>query len=194
LVALGFAFKDADVAAEHIDGFRAARPRFVETPLWIDDIRQYARLRDRVAVPLAGAEILESPYEFESLLDGGQIDIVQPWPNRVGVTGTLEVLEMARARDREIFVGGWNATPIGVAAGVHVAAGLGGAICIEHAPQDIYGDSRIRMIAGPEIEIREGVLELPAAPGLGLELDEEYWDAILRQTGSVSLGSAASVP
>jgi L-alanine-DL-glutamate epimerase-like enolase superfamily enzyme len=99
------------------------------------------------------------------------VQILQPWVNRLGVTGTLDVIEQARSAGRQVILAGWNATSIGVALGVHLAAGLpADSIVLEHAPCSIYGFP-LRAALGPELVPVKGRFDLPTAPGLGLEID-----------------------
>src|SRR5205085_2465412 len=96
-----------------------------------------------------------------ALMEVGLLDVVQPWPNRTGVMGTLKVTEAARALGRTVILGGWNATPIGTALGLHLASGLGDGVVLEHAPTDLYGSPPIRRIAWPEPQLDDGRLALP---------------------------------
>ena len=76
------------------------------------------------------------------------------------------------ARDAQA---GWNATAIGDALNVHIAAGLGDGLVLEHAPSGAYEGFPLRRIAGPGPAYKDGRFALPAGPGLGVELDEELF-------------------
>jgi L-alanine-DL-glutamate epimerase-like enolase superfamily enzyme len=171
LVDFGHRFPNAEAAVAVIERIAPSRPTLVETPLWLDDLSEYARLVASSPVPIAASELLESPWEFQMLMEVGRVDIVQPWLNRVGISGTLAVVEMAAARGRRTILAGWHATPIGVAASVHIAAGLGPDLALEHAPNEIYNFPFRRI--GEELPITSGAFTLPERAGLGIELDEE---------------------
>lgn len=167
-------FATPGVAARAIAEFRHLRPNLVETPLPLDDVAGYAELVRLTDVPVAASELYESPAEFEVLLRFGCIPVAQPWPNRLGVSGTLEVIDACRRLGRSCVLAGWNATAIGVAVGVHVATGLGDGTVLEHAAADVYDGFELRPIAVPEPAVAsEGRFVLSEASGLGLELDEE---------------------
>jgi L-alanine-DL-glutamate epimerase-like enolase superfamily enzyme len=167
-------FTSAQAAARYAADLGGLDVGLLETPLPIDDLDGYARLAELTELPIAAAELYESPWEFVALLDFGAIDIAQPWPNRVGVSGTLEVVEHARQLGRRVVLGGWNATPIGNLLGIHLAAGLGPGIALEYAPALLYPDGfALRHIASPEPAPVAGRFPLPTAPGLGVELDDE---------------------
>jgi galactonate dehydratase len=170
----GYRFADAEEAAASILPLVELEPGFVETPLPADDADEYARLAELVPLPLAASELFESEWEHAALLRHGALAIAQPWPNRVGVTGTLHVAEEARRLGRRTVLAGWNATAVGEALSVHLAAaGLGPGLALEHAPAEAYGEGAfpLRAIAGPEPARDGAVFRLPDTPGLGVELD-----------------------
>jgi L-alanine-DL-glutamate epimerase-like enolase superfamily enzyme len=129
-------------------------------------------LTTRSPIAIAASELFESPWEFVGLMDTGGVQVVQPWPNRVGITGSIKVIDDARARGRRVILAGWNATAIGNAASLHVAAGLGDGAVLEHAPTSVYGFP-LRAVAGPDPVLRDGRFDLTEAAGLGVALDQE---------------------
>ncbi len=176
LVDFGHRFESAEVAAAWIERLVWTDPSLIETPLWVDDLAAYSQLAELSAVPIAASELYESYWEFHSLIHLGRIGVVQPWVNRVGVSGTLRVAQEAREAGRRCVLAGWNATSIGVAVNVHVAAGLGGGIVLEHAPVEVYDGFPLRPVASPEPRLEGGAFQLPTAPGLGVEVDHELLD------------------
>ena len=167
-------YPTADRAAGALAEMAPSRPLLLETPLPIDDLAEHARLAELTDVPIAAAELYESEMEFKALIDFGRVDVVQPWPNRVGVSGALRVIEHAHRAGRRVIFGGWNATPIGELLGLHLAAGLPEGLALEHAPTTVYDDGfPLRRIGSPCPSPRTGRLPLPSAPGLGVVLDEE---------------------
>jgi L-alanine-DL-glutamate epimerase-like enolase superfamily enzyme len=175
LADFGHRFTTADHAAAWIERLAPYRLHLVETPLWPDDLDEYARLTELSDVPIAASELFESPWEFSALVRLGRVDVVQPWPNRVGVSGTLRVADDARANGRRCILAGWNATTIGDALNVHLAAGLGPGLATEHAPAGVYDGFPLRDVAGPAPVFEAGRFRLPTGPGLGVELDEERY-------------------
>jgi galactonate dehydratase len=171
-VDVGHRFTSADQAINAIESMAGERPVLLETPLWVDDLDEYRRLSARSPIAIAASELFESPWEFVGLMDTGGVQVVQPWPNRVGITGSIKVIDDARARDRRVILAGWNATAIGNAASLHVAAGLGDGAVLEHAPTSVYGFP-LRAVAGPDPVLRDGRFDLTEAAGLGVALDQE---------------------
>ena len=176
LVDFGYRMPDSKRALRAIDSFAAARPIAIETPCHIDAFTAWRETAAASPIPIAGAELLEHPEEFQQLIDAG-VQIMQPWPVRVGVTGARQVIERAQRAGRRVILGGWNATTVGLAAGIHLAAGIAGdPLVVEHAARSIYGFP-LRDVAGPEPQPIAGRFALPTAPGLGIRLD---WHAIER--------------
>ena len=180
LVDFGYRMPDSPRALAAIAACAPARLLAIETPCHIDAFAAWRETAAASPVPIAGAELLDHPEDLQQLIDAG-VQILQPWPVRVGITGTMQVMERARIAGRRTILAGWNATSIGLAAGIHLAAGVQahadpGAIVLEHAARAIYGFP-LRDIAGPEPMPAKGKFALPTQPGLGLSLD---WSAISR--------------
>jgi L-alanine-DL-glutamate epimerase-like enolase superfamily enzyme len=176
LVDLGYRMPDSARALRAAEACLPARPIAIETPCHIDAFRAWRETAAASPIPIAGAELLEHPEDLQQLIDAG-VQIIQPWPVRVGISGTMDVIERARRASRRILLGGWNATSIGVAAGIHIAAGIArDEIVLEHAARSLYGFP-LRDIAGPEPEPVRGRFKLPTEPGLGIRPD---WNAIAR--------------
>lgn len=174
LVDFGYRMPDAGRALAAIAACAGADPIAIETPCHIDAFAAWKATSMASPVPIAGAELLEHPEDFQQLIDA-HVHVLQPWPIRVGITGTADVIARAKRASRRVILAGWNATSIGLATGVHMAAGiLDDGIVLEHAASSIY-DFPLRSLIGPEPKPQSGKFVLPTAPGLGLTPD---WDAI----------------
>jgi L-alanine-DL-glutamate epimerase-like enolase superfamily enzyme len=122
-------------------------------------------------VPVAAAEILTAHAEFDPLLAAG-VHIVQPGTCRLGVTECDRLARTAAARGRQLVPYGYVATLFSTAANLHVAAANANVPLVEMAPPSIYPHMTLRAeLAGPEPVVREGVIDRPTRPGLGVELD-----------------------
>lgn len=169
LIDLGYRMPTAARALSAIEKCVESNPLMIETPCAIDALGAWRETARSSPVPIAGAELLEHPADFTPFIDAG-VKVLQPWINRLGVTGTLDVISQAHEAGRRVILAGWNATAIGTALGVHLAAGLPpGGIVLEHAPGSIY-NFPLRPALGPELQPVSGRFALPATPGLGLNL------------------------
>jgi L-alanine-DL-glutamate epimerase-like enolase superfamily enzyme len=138
-----------------------------EEPLRPDAIEDFCHLRRVSPVPIAGGEVLTRRQSFLPWLTRGAFDIVQPDVTKVG--GISEQRRIAwMADDFGVkYVGhGWN-TALGVAADLQLAAALPLADLVEFIGGSPYVDG----ITVDPFVLRDGYLEIPEKPGLGIELD-----------------------
>jgi L-alanine-DL-glutamate epimerase-like enolase superfamily enzyme len=174
LVDVGHRWRTAKEAVRVLRELEPFRPGFVETPLWLDDVDGYREVADRTDIPVAVGELFVTRNEFLEMLDRGHVDVVQPGVVRVGFTESRRVAEDARLRGRSVVPYGWVATTLAVVANIHLAATLGNVPWCEYTPPELYPDQELRRnLFGPEPRIVDGVFELPAGPGLGVEVDED---------------------
>ena len=174
LVDVGHRWKTAKEALRWLRELEAYDPALIETPLWLDDIAGYRRVSERSPIKTAVGELFVTRNEFLEMLDAGAVDIVQPCVVRVGFSESRKVAEDARVRGREVVPYGWVATTLAVVADLHLAATLRNCPWVEYCHPDIYPHQELRRnLFGPEPRMIDGVFELPAGPGLGVEVDEE---------------------
>lgn len=135
-----------------------------------DAIDGYAELRRRSPVEIAGGEVLTRRQSFRPYLRAGCFDIVQPDVTKVGGLG--EAVRIGHAvEDAEIRLipHGWN-TAVGLAADLQLASALPRTTLIEYRTGAPYIDELITR--GWKLDA-DGMLEIPDAPGLGIELDQD---------------------
>jgi L-alanine-DL-glutamate epimerase-like enolase superfamily enzyme len=144
---------------------------FLETPLWPDDLDAYARLCAASPVPIAAGEWSATRYECADLMLRGGVQVIQPDIGRVGgFTEALRVCELAAAHGRSVVPHAWK-TGISVAAAAQLATVTPHLPYFEFLPAELC-ESRLRKeLVRDELRFVDGVLELPARPGLGVELD-----------------------
>lgn len=160
---LSWAVRTADMlSAYDVDWF--------EEPLPPDAMGDYAALRRRSAVPVAGGEILTRRQSFLPWIEAGALDVVQPDVTKAG--GLSEVRRIGwTAQDHGIKLvpHGWN-TAVGLAADLQLASALPGTDLVEYVTGSPYIDD---LCAQPWTLDEDGMLPIPDAPGLGLRLDPE---------------------
>jgi len=111
--------------------------------------------------------VLTRRQSFQPWIERGAVDIVQPDTTKVG--GLTEALRIAwHAYDHGIdYVGhGWN-TAFGLAADLQIAAVLPSAQWVEY----ITPSPLLDKITTIPYEIKDGFLDIPNKPGLGIEPD-----------------------
>ena len=148
---------------------------WLEEPLAGTDLRGLAALRaSGTGVRIAGGEMTRTFSELLAAVEADAFDVHQP--DVVLAAGMLRgraIAELALARNRWYTPHTWS-NGIGLLANLHVAAGVGGGPFIEF-PYDPPGwtpERRDFMLAEPTRPGPDGILRVPAAPGLGIVLDE----------------------
>ncbi len=155
-----------------------------EEPLRPDALADYAELRRQAPVPISGGEVLTRRQSFQPWLAGRALDIVQPDTTKVG--GLSEARRIGWAADDHgirLIPHGWN-TAVGLAADLHLASALPGTDHVEYMTGSAYIDDITTR--GWHLDA-DGMLAIPTAPGLGLELDP---DVVARYSGGESLWAA----
>jgi L-alanine-DL-glutamate epimerase-like enolase superfamily enzyme len=150
---------------------------FLETPLQIDNLEGYALLAKEAPMRIAAGEWQNTRFEFIDLMDKGKVDVAQPDVGRVGgLTEAIRVCQMAQDRGKLIVPHCWK-SGIGIAATAHLAFATPNCPMIEFLPAEMCDSAlRVELLSDP-IQMSDGVLQLPDAPGLGITLN---WDAVAK--------------
>ena len=148
-----------------------------EEPLPEEHYRGYEALREKLPLPLAGGEILDSRDCAKSLITRGIADILLPDVSLCGGIGEwLFVAEMARLWGIQINPHCW-AGPIVIAATVHCLslmpeASMGALPENPMLELDVSENPLRDSIAINPLKMRDGMMDVPTAPGLGVEINE----------------------
>jgi L-alanine-DL-glutamate epimerase-like enolase superfamily enzyme len=139
-----------------------------EEPLKPDALSDYALLRQRAPVPIAGGEVLTRRQSFLPWLQAGAFDVVQPDVTKVGgITESRRIAWMAQEYGARLIPHGWN-TAVGLAADLQLASAFPETDLVEYIAGSPYLDE---LVAGGWVLDKDGMLPIPDAPGLGLTLD-----------------------
>jgi D-galactarolactone cycloisomerase len=156
-----WALRTADMLAEY-------DVNWFEEPLPPDALADYVQLRLRAPVPIAGGEVLTRRQSFQPWLQAGAFDIVQPDVTKVGgISEERRIAWMAQENGIRFIPHGWN-TAVGLAADLQLASAFPGTDLVEYLTGSPFIDS---IAAGGWHLDADGMLPIPAAPGLGLRLD-----------------------
>lgn len=152
-----------------------------EEPLRPDAMKDYVLLRRRSPVPIAGGEVLTRRQSFQPWLEAGAFDVVQPDVTKCGgISEERRIAWMAQEHGVRFIPHGWN-TAVGLAADLQLASAFPDTDLVEYLTGSPYVDD----IAGGGWQLdADGMLPIPDAPGLGVELDR---DAVARHTRGASL-------
>lgn len=173
LVDVQYAFPDADTALRVLEDWQPFDLGFVETPLWPDDLAGYQRLSSEQPIPIAAGEWLTTRFEHLDLMDRGGVQVIQPDIGRVGgLTEARRVCALAAERGLRIVPHLWK-TGISIAAAVHLAAVTPECDYVEFLPAELSESGLRRDLARQELAMVDGVIPLPMAPGLGVEVNRD---------------------
>jgi L-rhamnonate dehydratase len=141
-----------------------------EEALAPDDLDGYRRLSDAAGVRIAAGEADSGLRPFRELALHGHLDVLQPDVARCGgFTVARRIGELARECSVEIVPHCFS-TGVLVAASLHFVATLDRPTWSEFSVAD---SPLVNGILATPFALRDGALEVPTGPGLGIELDEE---------------------
>ena len=145
-------------------------PYFFEEPIRPENIDALASFKRQCPIPVATGECLYTKFEFRDLIVREAADIIQPDICLMG--GILEMKKVAAIAEASyVVVAPHNPMgPVATAVNVHFAASTPNFVVLEYNPDD--RPPRRDLVQEPLV-VKNGYIELPAKPGLGIELNEE---------------------
>ena len=154
--------------AERMEEFR---PFWYEEPVSSDNVDALAEVRSAVSLPVVTGEMLYTKAGFRQVFERQAADILNPDVCNCG--GILELKEIAAMAEPYFLVvspHNYNSMTIGLAASVQVAAAIPNFLILEYFVN--FAEMSAEISPAPLLPV-DGYIELPTAPGLGVELDEE---------------------
>ena len=147
------------------------RPFWFEEPVSDENIDELAEVRNRVNIPIATGERLYTKFPFMQIVERRAADVLQPdIANAGGITELKKIAAMAEAK--HIHIAPHNVcSPVGAIAEAHLCASAINFLILEYHAE-FYTDHYFTVTKGFPRQ-KEGFIELPDTPGLGLTLDEE---------------------
>jgi L-alanine-DL-glutamate epimerase-like enolase superfamily enzyme len=116
---------DLDTAAERMAAIEPFRIEFVEQPLAGWDVTGHVALRERVRVPIALDESIDSEGSARAALADGAADVIVVKPARVGGSAaTMRIVEAATTAGASAVLGTFYETGVGIAAVLRIAAAM----------------------------------------------------------------------
>lgn len=141
-----------------------------EEPLQPENINGFAELRPLSTVPIAAGENEFGVQGFAELLRSDAVDIVQPDVSRCGgISEARAVAEMAAKAGKKFAPHSWS-DAIAVVANAHVVASMPNGITVEI---DQTRNPLVDELLKSPLSVRNGLLEISNAPGLGIEIRQD---------------------
>jgi galactonate dehydratase len=142
------------------------QPMFVEEPCQAQNHDVMAEIARGTHLPIATGERVFTKWGFREVLEKRAATILQPdLCHAGGITEVRLIAGMAEAYYAAVAPHN-PLGPISLAAGVQIAASIPNFLCQE---QVSLGEGYLKK----PFVVREGYLQLPDGPGLGIELDED---------------------
>lgn len=168
-------------ASEALRLARAMEPyaiHWFEEPVPPEDLDGYCELRSRSPIPIAGGECEYTRYGFRELIRRRAVDILQPDLCACGGFSEMQkILALATAAHLPVIPHVWG-TGVGLAAALQLFAAL------PHVPERRFPAEPLfefdrsphpfrELVTREPFAMRDGYLEIPDRPGLGVSLDRE---------------------
>ncbi|MEZ2443405.1 galactonate dehydratase [Chitinophaga sp. RCC_12] len=164
----------AKILAKEMEPFR---PMFIEEPVLPENNEDLREIAQHVAIPIATGERMFSKWQFKTLLKEGYVDIIQPDVSHAGgITECKKIISMAEAFD-VAAAPHCPLGPIALAACLQVDATCHNAFIQEQSLGIHYnqGSDLLDYLADKTVfQYKEGYVEIPSKPGLGIEINEAH--------------------
>lgn len=143
-------------------------PLWFEEPIPPDAVGEMAKVARAVRIPVATGERLTTKVEFAEVLRQGAAEILQPALGRAGgIWEMKKVAAIAEVHNAQMAPHLY-AGPVEWAANVHLAASIPNILMCETIETPFHD----ALIKGG-IQVEDGFITPPEAPGLGIEVDED---------------------
>ena len=147
------------------------RPFWFEEPVSPENVSEMKQVRDRINIPVATGEKLYLKFPFFELIKNEAVDILQPdICNAGGITELKKIAGMAEAQHIMMAPHNTNSA-VGTVASMHLDAAMPNFL-IQEYHAEFYEPHYFEVIEGLPRQ-KEGYVDLPSGPGLGIRLNEE---------------------
>jgi galactonate dehydratase len=170
----------AKVLAKELEVFH---PMFIEEPVLAENNEALKEIAQLTSIPIATGERMFSRWQFKNLLVQGSIDIIQPDLSHAGgITECKKIISMAEAFD-VAAAPHCPLGPIALAACLQVDATCHNAFIQEQSLGIQYNTSNDLLDYLEDKTVfnyKEGYVNIPEAPGLGIVINEEFVKAMAK--------------
>jgi galactonate dehydratase len=147
------------------------QPFWYEEPIDAEDMEGLAEVRRRIMLPVVTGEALYSKNQFAQVFAQRAADILNPDVcNCGGILALKEIASAAEPWHVTVAPHNYNSTTLGLASTLQVSACISNFLITEYF---VNFEALGREIARNSFAVKDSYIELPTAPGLGLELDEQ---------------------
>jgi galactonate dehydratase len=161
---------DAASVAAAVEG---SHPLWFDEPCSVSNLETVRKISNETVTPLGFGRGISDAGVFQSLLREGLVDIVRPDIAQWGISGARRIAVLAEAYYVAIAPH-HDGGPVATAAAIHLAAAVPN-FFIQHVPMPRDSkdrEMRAAIVAGAIETPRDGFLQVPTTPGLGIEVNE----------------------
>lgn len=152
-------------------GIEPYHPYFYEDPILPDSFDAMALVAQNIHIPIATGERLHTIYEFQMLLARGAVQYVRPDVCMCGgLTHAKKVAALAEAHHVQVVPHN-PLSPVSTAACIQLAACIPN-FALQEYPVGEGEPPKSEIVVSP-LQLQDGFLIVPDAPGLGIELAED---------------------
>lgn len=171
----GHAHFQMPAALRIADALRDIKPFWLEDIIKLDNISTVADFRHQCRMPTSVSEMLLARPDFAEVLEKRAADYIMIDPTWVGgISETKRIGDLAQAYNIPVSMHDCTG-PLTLIAGMQVGAALPGACYQETVRaqiQTVYED-----IIDYNVDIKDGFLDLPLGPGMGVTLNPDLFTA-----------------
>ena len=150
------------------------RPFWYEEPVSQENTNEMRQVRDRINIPVATGERLYLKFPFFDLEKNEAVDILQPdICNAGGITELHKIGSMAEAQHVMMAPHNTNSA-VGTVASFHLDTSMPNFL-IQEYHAEFYEPHYFQVVQGLPRQ-KDGYVNLPEGPGLGISLDNELLD------------------
>jgi len=160
-------------AASVAQAVESAHPLWFDEPCSVSNLETVRKVSAETVTPLGFGRGISDAGVFQALLREGLVDVVRPDIAHWGISGARRIAVLAEAYYVAIAPH-HDGGPVATAAAIHLAASVPN-FFIQHVPlpQDPKDREMRAAIEPGGIEApREGFLQVPTGPGLGIQVNE----------------------
>ncbi|HWR59981.1 MAG TPA: mandelate racemase/muconate lactonizing enzyme family protein, partial [Clostridia bacterium] len=158
-------------AAHFADRIAECDPFWLEEPCLADNLDLVVEAKKNIRMPLVTGETKYSKYEYKEVFEKRAAEIINPDTCVCnGILGMLEIASMAEPYSVLLSPHNFNSTVVGMAATVHVSAVASNFLIAEMFLNIKEGCDAI---AVNPLKLDNGFIDLPAEPGLGVDINME---------------------
>ncbi|HET9289293.1 MAG TPA: mandelate racemase/muconate lactonizing enzyme family protein [Gaiella sp.] len=157
-------------AIKWIRGLEQFDLQYVEQPVPDFDVQGLAQVRRSVSVPIAADEACTDVRSALELVKHDACDVFVVYPSEAGgLVHARQIAGIAEAAGKWCAVGSWAELGPATIANAHLAAATSSFVFAS----DTHYPLQVEDVLSQPLDLSDGLLAVPRAPGLGVELDRE---------------------